>query len=145
MKYRPGYPALLVSVLLEQTGLDTSAVIADIGSGTGIFTQSLIDQGLSVLAVEPNANMRMAAESIFSDNPQFTSINATAEQTGLDDNSVDLVTAAQAFHWFNNATTKSEFNRILKSDGKLALVWNKRKISQPFQLILAFVQTKETS
>ncbi len=132
-RFRPGYPPALVSALLEKTGLDADAVVADVGSGTGIFTRQLLDQGLRVNAVEPNANMRLAAEAVLSDYAKFNSIDASAEDTGLADNSIDLVTAAQAFHWFNNEATKAEFERILKPGGKLALIWNKRNVSQPFQ------------
>jgi ubiquinone/menaquinone biosynthesis C-methylase UbiE len=132
-KYRPGYPSALVSTLLEKAGLDAGAVVADIGSGTGIFTRLLLDHGLRVSAVEPNTNMRLAAETALSDFQQFTSIDGSAEQTGFSGGSIDLVTAAQAFHWFNNAATKTELQRILKPDGKLALVWNKRTVSEPFQ------------
>ena len=133
VKFRPGYPVELVQTLLQKTLLETGAVVADIGSGTGIFTQLLLDQGLKVFAIEPNANMRNAAEVLFADYPPFTRLAAPAENTGLADNSLDLITAAQAFHWFNNAATKAEFRRLLKPDGKLALIWNKRKVSQPFQ------------
>ena len=132
-KYRPGYPPGLVSSLLEKTGLDAGAIVADVGSGTGIFTRLLLDHDLHVAAVEPNTNMRLVAETALSDYQQFTSIEGTAEQTGLEDDSIDLVTAAQAFHWFNNPATKTEFQRILKPDGKLALIWNKRAVSEPFQ------------
>ena len=133
IKYRPGYPTELLQALLEKSGLGKEAVIADIGSGTGILTRLLLELNPTVIGVEPNANMREAAESLLSDYPGFTSIDAPAEQTGLDDDSVDLITAAQAFHWFNNAETKSEFRRILKPDGKLALIWNRRDVNQPFQ------------
>ncbi|MCP4877004.1 MAG: methyltransferase domain-containing protein [Gammaproteobacteria bacterium] len=133
VKYRPGYPAELVPDLLEKANIHKDAVVADIGSGTGIFTQLLLQAGLQVAAVEPNSNMREAAETLFSEQSRFTSIDAPAEKTGLASNSVDLITAAQAFHWFNNEATKQEFRRILKGGGKLALIWNKRKLSQPFQ------------
>ena len=132
-KYRPGYPDALVAALIEKAGLGAGTAIADLGSGTGIFTRLLLEQNCRVFAVEPNANMRHAAEVLLSDYQQFTSIDAPAERTGLADNSIDLVTAAQAFHWFNNEATKAEFDRILKPGGKLALIWNKRKVSQPFQ------------
>jgi len=130
VKFRPGYPVELVQTLLQKTSPGT---VADIGSGTGIFTRLLLDQELKVFAIEPNANMRHAAESLFSEYAQFNSLDAPAESTGLAANSIDLITAAQAFHWFNNAATKAEFRRILKADGKLALIWNKRKVNQPFQ------------
>jgi SAM-dependent methyltransferase len=133
IRYRPGYPADLVPRLLAKSGLGDGAEVADVGSGTGIFTSLLLQQGLKVYAIEPNAPMRAAAEASLGNNRQFVSIAAPAEDTGLDGDSVDLVTAAQAFHWFNNAAAKAEFRRILKPAGRLALVWNRRKLSQPFQ------------
>ena len=133
IKFRPDYPAALVSALLDKTGLDAGATVADVGSGTGIFTRLLLDQGLRVTAVEPNANMRHAAETQLSGYSQFTSIDAPAEQTGLADHSIDLVTVAQAFHWFDKEATRTEFGRILKPGGKLALIWNKRDVNQAFQ------------
>jgi SAM-dependent methyltransferase len=132
-KYRPGYPPAMVSSLLEKAGLNAGAVAADVGSGTGIFTRLLLDHGLQVTAIEPNANMRLAAEAALSDFSLFTSIDGSAEQTGLEDDSIDLVTAAQAMHWFCNAATKAEFQRILKPGGWLAFIWNKRAVSEPFQ------------
>ena len=133
VRYRPGYPVNLVATLLEQTGLDDKAVVADIGSGTGIFTRLLVNAGLKVYAVEPNDEMREAAEALLFDESKFNSVGAAAEGTGLEDDSVDLITAAQAFHWFNNETTKQEFRRILKPGGSLALIWNRRNTIQPFQ------------
>jgi SAM-dependent methyltransferase len=133
LRYRPGYPADLVDRLLRESGLGAGAVAADIGSGTGIFTRLLLDRDLEVNAIEPNAPMREAAEALLGDNRKFVSIAAPAENTDLPAASVDLVTAAQAFHWFNNDVAKAEFRRILKPAGRLALVWNRRKLSQPFQ------------
>lgn len=133
IRYRPGYPPRLVNALLESLPSATESVVADIGSGTGIFTQLLLEQGLEVFALEPNDAMRAAAEVLLAQHSRFTSIAAPAEATGLADDSIDLITAAQAFHWFNNAATRAEFQRILKPAGQLALIWNKRKVSQPFQ------------
>lgn len=133
VKYRPGYPSALVQVLLQKISSGTGDVAADVGSGTGIFTRLLLDQGLRVFAIEPNTNMREVAETLFTGHPHFTSVDAPAERTGLAGNSIDLITAAQAFHWFNNLETKAEFRRILKPKGTLALIWNKRDINQPFQ------------
>jgi SAM-dependent methyltransferase len=133
VRYRPGYPTELAPRLLQKSGLGAGAVAADIGSGTGIFTRLLLQQGLKVYAIEPNAPMRAAAQATLGDEPHFTSVDAPAEDTGLDDDSVDLITAAQAFHWFNNDAAKTEFRRILKPTGRLALLWNRRKLSQPFQ------------
>jgi SAM-dependent methyltransferase len=135
VKYRPGYPAELIPELLAQTGMDNTAVAADIGSGTGIFTAGLLEQGLEVHAVEPNQPMRAAAEQMFGDNPKFHSVGAGAESTGLATASIDLLTAAQAFHWFNNDATRDEFRRILKPEGQLALIWNRRNTDEPFQQV----------
>lgn len=133
VRYRPGYPAELVPELLAKTGLDAGAVVADIGSGTGIFSECLLAQGLAVYAVEPNAPMRAAAEQKLGQHPRFHSVDASAQHSGLDHASMDLVTAAQAFHWFDNDAAMEEFRRILKPQGKIALIWNRRDTGQPFQ------------
>ena len=133
VKYRPGYPQSLLNELQQHTGLGSTASIADFGSGTGIFTRQLLQAGYEVFAVEPNREMRAAAEVILSAEPRFHSIDADAENSGLASASIDLITAAQAFHWFNTDTARQEFRRVLKADGKLALIWNKRKVSRPFQ------------
>jgi len=133
VRFRPGYPPELVSALLAQLAPSNVPVAADIGSGTGIFTRLLLDRGFRVFAVEPNRNMRHAAEAHLASYRDFVSIDGGAEDTGLADASVDLVTAAQAFHWFSNEESRAEFRRILKPGGKLALIWNRRNLSQPFQ------------
>ncbi|MEN2268936.1 class I SAM-dependent methyltransferase [Vibrio diabolicus] len=133
-KYRPSYPLDLINKLLQQSNLNQCSVIADIGSGTGIFSELLVNQGVKVIGIEPNDAMRRSAESKLSHKANFTSLNATAESTGLDDGSVDVITAAQSFHWFNKDKTIPEFKRILKPKGVLALVWNQRCVEQDFQI-----------
>ncbi len=132
IRYRPTYPEAVVETLISTCSLDEDSVIADVGSGTGIFTQHLLDENLRVFAVEPNLEMRQAAEELLSKNDRFSSINGTAEATTLPDCSVDLIVAAQAFHWFQRDKTEKEFTRILKPNGWLALVWNQRKMEIPF-------------
>ena len=132
-RFRPGYPAALLNALLD--GIDAPAVlaVADIGAGTGIFTRLLLERGLRVFAVEPNAAMRAAAETSLASYAGFTAIDGAAEATGLDGASVELVTVAQAFHWFHNAQALAEFARILKPGGRLALIWNRRRLQDPLQ------------
>jgi ubiquinone/menaquinone biosynthesis C-methylase UbiE len=133
MRFRPGYPEALISALLTASQNVESKAIADIGAGTGIFTRLLLRRGARVYGVEPNASMRQAAEEYLAGYRSFISVDGDAEHTGLADASVDLVTAAQAFHWFDNEDSRAEFRRILKPGGSLALIWNKRRLAQPFQ------------
>ena len=132
-RFRPGYPAALINALLDGIDEPAALTVADIGAGTGIFTRLLLERGLGVYAVEPNAAMRAAAETSLASYAGFTSIDGAAEATGLAAASIDLVTAAQAFHWFNNAQALAEFSRILKPGGRLALIWNRRRLQDPLQ------------
>ncbi|MBX7259956.1 MAG: class I SAM-dependent methyltransferase [Candidatus Hydrogenedentes bacterium] len=131
--YRPGYPEAILPFLGSAIGLGPSCVVADIGSGTGIWSKLLLQAGCRVYAVEPNAPMREAAEVLLAQFPLFHSIDGTAEATKLASASVDAITAAQAFHWFHPAKTRQEFGRILKPGGHLVLIWNDRRTdSTPF-------------
>ena len=125
-KARPSYPDALFSYLISERVINKNTVAADVGSGTGIFTVALSKFANSVFAVEPNNDMRVKAEEKFKTIANITSINATAENTSLPDCSVDLITVAQAFHWFDREQFKNECKRILKPNGKVVLVWNDR-------------------
>ncbi len=127
VKYRPGYPAELLELLVAETGLSQASVVADAGSGTGILSALLLDSGCQVAGVEPNREMREAAETLIGDRVGFWSIDGSAEDTTLAAASVDLVTAGQAFHWFDEKLARKEFKRILKPGGHVVLVWNQRK------------------
>jgi len=133
VRYRPGYPAEALQALLTECGLQPHHVIADVASGTGIWTRMLLENRNSVFGVEPNADMRQACERLLANFPRFRSVDATAEATTLADQSVDFVTAAQAAHWFDRARARREFARILKPGGWLVLLWNERLIdTTPF-------------
>lgn len=129
VKYRPSYPETAIDIILE--GLK-DPLVADIGAGTGISSRLLADRGARVLAIEPNAAMRTAAEP----HPLVEFRDGKAEDTQLTDAAVDLVTCFQAFHWFDPAPTLPEFRRILKTtlghNGRLALVWNNRDKADDF-------------
>lgn len=133
VRYRPGYPAEALSALKHECGLTPSSVVADVASGTGIWTKALLENGNPVFAVEPNDEMRAAEERMLADFPRFRSVAGTAEATTLADTSVDFVTAAQAGHWFDRVKARREFVRILKPSGWLVLLWNERLTeSTPF-------------
>lgn len=127
IKYRPGYTPETVTHIADAAGLTPGAAIADIGSGTGILTRLLLDRHYTVYAVEPNGPMREAAEVSLQQYPDFHSVNGAAEATTLPDQSIDLITSATAFHWFDPLPTQAEFRRILKPGGHVALLWNIRR------------------
>ena len=128
VKYRPAYPAEVLQTFKDKMNLQTSSVVADIGSGTGISAGLFLENGNRVFGVEPNEAMRAAAEDFLKDFPNFRSVDGTAENTTLENNGVDFVVAAQAFHWFDAEKTRKEFKRILKEKGFVALLWNERQL-----------------
>jgi SAM-dependent methyltransferase len=125
---RPSYPRETIAILEREHGLSRNSVVADLGSGTGIFTALLLTSGATVHAVEPNADMRAEAERTLGGRAGFVSVAGTAEATTLAPSSVDLVTAAQAFHWFDLPRFRVELSRILRPGGRAALVWNDRDL-----------------
>jgi len=126
IKYRPSYPLEIIDFLKEKNILTDDTVIADIGSGTGILTRIFLDNGNQVYGVEPNKDMREAAEKFLQEYKNFSSLEGSAESTGLEENCIDLIIAGQAFHWFDVEQAKREFKRIIKPNGNIALIWNNR-------------------
>jgi SAM-dependent methyltransferase len=123
VKYRPSYPKEVLDLFRDEMNLTENSVTADIGSGTGISAKIFLENGNEVFGVEPNA-----AEEFLRDFPKFKSVDGTAENTNLTDNSIDFVIAAQAFHWFDKDKTRTEFKRILRENGFVALIWNERQL-----------------
>lgn len=133
VKYRPGYPVEMIEFLKNTCGLTAQSAVADIGSGTGLLALRFLELGCAVYGVEPNREMRLAGEQFLAGFPRFTSLDASAEETGLADQSVELVSAGQAFHWFDAERCALEFRRILRPEGWAVLVWNERKLdASPF-------------
>ena len=133
VRARPGYPPEVLRLLELECGLTSNSVLADIASGTGIFTRLLLEHGNRVFGVEPNAEMRRAGEEFLAGFPKFVSVAGTAEATTLPEHSIDLATAAQAAHWFDAASARREFVRILKPAGWCVLLWNERNTeASPF-------------
>ena len=132
-KGRPGYANGVLELILRDI-VKSNDKIADIGSGTGIFSAGFIERGFDVFCVEPNEDMRVQAQAIFAGNPHFISVAASAEATTLPDHSIDLVTAASAFHWFDAEQFRVECGRILKPYGVFFAVVNARDYNDPFTL-----------
>ena len=127
IKYRPTYPSEIINYLKEKDILQEDSVIADIGSGTGILSEIFLKNGNNVYGVEPNADMRNAAENLLEIYSNFISIDGSAEDTKLKSKCINIITVGQAFHWFNIKQTQKEFKRILKEKGYVVLIWNNRK------------------
>ncbi|MBW3627737.1 MAG: class I SAM-dependent methyltransferase [Gemmatimonadetes bacterium] len=145
VRYRPSYPDEIVTTLQQEAGLHPGAVVADIGSGTGISSELFLRHGLEVYAVEPNPEMRAAAEDWLGSETGFHSVAGTAECSTLPDSWVDLVSAGQAFHWFDCQAARRELARVLRTaESYVALFWNSRRTdASPFlaayeELLLEF-------
>lgn len=128
VKYRPGYPSEILQLFRDELNLQESSVMADIGSGTGISARLFLENGNQIFGVEPNEAMREASQDVLRSFPSFHAINGTAENTTLETDSIDIVMAAQAFHWFDKAKARAEFRRILHQTGFVALIWNERQV-----------------
>lgn len=121
-QYRPKYSDFLLDYLCQEIKEDMP-VIADIGCGTGIFTKQLLDRQFNVIGIEPNIDMYLRAkEYLKSYNTQI--LNTSAENTKLNTNSIDVITIAQALHWFNMEDFIKEAKRIIKDDGRIAVIYN---------------------
>lgn len=127
VKFRPTYPNAAIDAALQNTPNPEQLTAADVGAGTGISSRLLAARGVRVFAVEPNE--AMASEIGTSE--RITWVRGTAECTNLPTNSVDVVVCAQAFHWFRHAEALSEFHRVLRPGGWVALIWNIRDESDP--------------
>ena len=132
VRARPGYPAEVVDVLRERAGLGPGSVVADVGAGTGIFTRLLAATGARVHAVEPNEAMLAALIESLGPTSTVRTHRRPAEATNLSPASIDLITAAQAFHWFDRDAVGAEFRRILRPTGAVAIIWNGRVTTTPF-------------
>lgn len=125
-KYRPRYPEAVFEFLKQECGIDSSSEVADVGAGTGIFAGQIAPFVARAFAIEPNREMRQEAAKHLADVPNVAILDGSAEQVPLEDSSVNLVTAAQAFHWFDQESARTEFARILRPPGWVALIWNVR-------------------
>jgi len=126
--YRPRYPKEVLRILRDENLLHPGAVIADLGSGTGFLAELFLEAGHTVHGVGPNREMREAGEAVLAGYSGFSSVDGSAEHTTLPDDSMDLITAGQAFHWFDVPATKLECQRILRPGGAVSAIWNERRV-----------------
>ena len=136
LRSRPDYPQALFDVLAVSCRLAEGSVVADVGAGTGLLTKGLLQQGYRVIVVEPSSEMRQAADRLLSGNKSYSSVAGSAEAMPLEPASADLITAAQAFHWFDVPRARTEFLRVLTPQGQVALIWNDRVPDDPLNLAL---------
>lgn len=128
---RPSYPVEILKVIRE-LGVNNQSTIADIGAGTGILTHMLGSLECNVLAIEPNEQMLEECRKYCNELNNIQFIEAPAEKTSLQENSVVIITIAQAFHWFDKELCKKEFQRILKENGYVVILWNEMQNDSQF-------------
>jgi len=127
---RPDYPAAVHRWLAEHAGAASGRLVLDLAAGTGKLTGGLVDHGARAVAVEPVEGMRRALMAALPDVPVVAGM---AEAIPLGTATVDVVTVAQAFHWFANDEAVAEIHRVLRAGGRLAVVWNRRDLDDPLQ------------
>src|SRR5579884_3065432 len=127
---RPGYPAGAIEWLCAALDLRPGRTVLDVGAGTGKLTRELVASGAEVVAVEPVPAMRAVLADVV---PSARVLDGTAEALPVADQSADAITVAQAFHWFDVPRTMAEFHRVLRTGGRFALIWNRRRLDQPLQ------------
>lgn len=142
VKGRHGYCEAFIDYLFTSLGFNEETTAADIGSGTGIFSRQLLEKGATVFGVEPNDDMRLMGEKELASYDKFISVSGSSSNTTLKDNSVDFVTAAQAFHWFDIKPFYNECKRILKPEGKVILIWNTRDEKDEINREIALLNKK---
>jgi ubiquinone/menaquinone biosynthesis C-methylase UbiE len=120
---RPGYPDAAVDVLARELGVGTGTRVCDLAAGTGKLTRRLVELGADVVAIEPVDGMR---DQLVTAVPGVAVLDGAAESIPLPDGSVDVVTVAQAFHWFDAPAALAEIARVLAPGGGLAILWNER-------------------
>ncbi len=138
-KARPDYPDDCMQYIIEALGIGRTSVVADVGAGTGKFTQGLVPTGARIIAVEPLTAMRDKLNVAL---PSVEAIAADAESLPFDDRSIDAIVCAQSFHWFKPEAALAEFHRVLKRSGRLGLVWNVRDERIPWMRELEAILTE---
>ncbi len=120
---RPSYPPDAVAWFVEHLRIGPGRRVVDLAAGTGKLTRLLAPTGAELVAAEPVAGMRAALRAAL---PGIPVVATTAEQLAFREASLDAVTIAQAFHWFDHERAVAELRRTVRSGGRIGLVWNAR-------------------
>jgi ubiquinone/menaquinone biosynthesis C-methylase UbiE len=126
---RPEYTSETIHLLKDGLELHPGRTVLDLAAGTGKLTRALQGTGAEIIAVEPSPGMRATFARL---TPGVRVLNGTAEAIPLGSATVDAVVVGQAFHWFRAKEALSEIARVLRADGGLGLVWNRRDESVPW-------------
>lgn len=126
---RPSYPPDAVSWIVETLRLRPQQVVCDLAAGTGILTRLLLSSGADIVAVEPVEGMRAVLREKL---PAVPVASGVAEALPFRDASLDAVTIAQAFHWFDAPCALAELRRVVRIGGGVVLLWNARDRSEPW-------------
>lgn len=127
-RFRPSYPREILDFLRRNCGLTSESKVVDVAAGTGLFSELFLENGNSVIAVEPNDEMRAVCQERQALFPRFTVLNGTAETTGVPSGSADFITVAQAMHWFDLTKSREEFARVLRPNGWCVVAYNERRM-----------------
>ena len=123
-KFRWDYATSAIEAIINITQMSINSTVADIGAGSGILTKHFVAKAQKIYAIEPNFELRQILTRELGAFPSISVMDACAEATKLPDNSVDVITVAQAIHWFDPEPARQEMMRILKGDGWLVLIRN---------------------
>ena len=121
-EYDRARPSYLPESAAWLTG-DRRATVLELGAGSGLLTEQLTALGHRVIATDPLAQM---LGHLVRRAPAAAAVRATAEAIPVHSQSVDVVVAAQAFHWFDPVRSLPEAARVLRPGGHVALTWNLR-------------------
>jgi ubiquinone/menaquinone biosynthesis C-methylase UbiE len=129
-RVRPSYPDEAIDWLAGRLGIDGRSSVLDLGAGTGKLTRAFVRRAARVVAVEPGPEMLAQLRRAV---PEAEAMLGAAEAIPLPDGAVDAVVCGQSFHWFRIDEALDEIRRVLRNDGGLGLIWNRRDPDDPVQ------------